>query len=85
MSRGKEVIFWKGRLEGDRRAKLQSGIEVRVTCEVRTFGELTCDCLFSSEVYIKRSEKTFQCSENHFNALCDGNIGPLVDMIFSLP
>ena len=57
VSRRKKVIFRKGRLEGDRteidpvHALLQSGIEIRVTCEVRTFGELSRDCLSCREVY----------------------------------
>ena len=91
LSRGKKVIFRKGRLEGNRtekdlvRALLQSclekaGIEVRVTCEVRAFGELTCDCRSSREVY-EGVKKTFQCSKNHFKAFCDGIIGPVVDML----
>ena len=91
LSRGKKVVFRRGRLEGDRtekdpvRALLQSclekiGMEVRVRCEDRTFDELTRDCPSSREV-CEEVENPFQSSENHFKLFYDATIGQFVDML----
>ena len=91
LSRGKKVIFRKGRLEGDRtenypvRALLQSCLEkirteVSVKCEDRTLDELTRDCPSSREV-CEEVKKTFQSLDNHFKAFYDGIIGPIVDLL----
>ena len=91
LSRGKKVIFRKGRLEGDRtdeypvRALLQSclkkiGIDVSVRCEDRTFDELTRDFPSSREV-CEEVKKTFQSLDNPFKIFYDGIIGPIVDML----
>ena len=56
------------------------GTEVRVRCRDRTFDELIRDCPSSREVY-EEVKKTFQCSDNHFKAFCDGIMGPIVDML----
>ena len=91
LSRGKKVIFRKGRLEGDRtendpgQALLQSCLEkiqteVRVICEDRTLDDLTRDCPSSREV-CEEVKKPFQSLDNHFKAFYDGIIGPIVDLL----
>ena len=91
LSRGKKVIFRKGRLEGDRtendpgHALLQSCLEkirteVSVRCEDRTLDELTRDCPSSREV-CEEVEKTFQSLDTHFKAFYDGIIGPIDDLL----
>ena len=91
LSKGKKVIFRKGRLEGDRtekypvRALLQSclekvGSDFRVRCEDRTFHEVTHDCPYSSE---EREEvkKPFHSLDNNFKAFYDGMIGPIAEFL----
>ena len=91
LSRGKKVIFRKGRLEGDRtenhpvRALLQSCLEkirkeVRVRCEDRTLDELTRDSSSTKEV-CKEVKKPFQSLGNNFKAFFDGVIGPIFDLL----
>ena len=91
LSRGKQVTFRKGRLEGDRRDKcpvrslMQSclekiGTDVRVRCEDRTFDELTHDCPFSREV-CEVEKKSFQSLDNPFKVFYDAVVGPIVDML----
>ncbi|XP_074611125.1 uncharacterized protein LOC141865723 [Acropora palmata] len=91
LSRGKQVTFRKGRLEGDRRDKypvrslMQSclekiGTDVRVRCEDRTFDELTHDCPFSREV-CEEEKKSFQSLDNPFKVFYDAVVGPIVDML----
>ena len=91
LSRGKKVIFRKGRLEGDRtenypvRALLQSCLEkirteVCVRCEDRTLDELTRDSLSSREV-CEEVKKPFHSLDNHFKAFYDGIIGPILDLL----
>ena len=91
LSRGKKVMFRKGRLEGDRtendppRALLQSCLEkirkeVSVRCEDRTLDELTRDCTSSREV-CEEVKKPFQSLDNHFKAFYDGIIGPVFDLL----
>ncbi|XP_044177348.1 tetratricopeptide repeat protein 28-like, partial [Acropora millepora] len=91
LSRGKKVIFRRGRLEGDRtendpvRALLQSCLEkirneVSVRCEDRTMDELTRDCPSSREV-CEEVKNPFQPLDNHFKAFYDGIIGPVVDLL----
>ena len=93
LSRGKKVIFRKGRLEGDRtendpvRALLQSCLEkirteVIVRCEDRTLDEITRDCPSSREV-CEEVKKPFQSLNNHFKAFYDGIISPIVDLLGS--
>ncbi|XP_015763784.1 PREDICTED: uncharacterized protein LOC107342792 [Acropora digitifera] len=89
LSRGKKVIFRKGRLEGDRRETdpvrelLQSclqkiGTDVRVRCEDRTFHELTRDFLSSREM-CKDVKKSFQSPNNPFKPFYDAIIGPIAE------
>ncbi|XP_015774331.1 PREDICTED: tetratricopeptide repeat protein 28-like [Acropora digitifera] len=91
LSRGKKVIFRKGRLVGDRtkndpvRALLQSCLkkirtEVIVRCEDRTLDELTRDCPSSREV-CEEVKKPFQFLDNHFKAFYDAVIGPVVELL----
>ena len=91
LSRGKKVIFRKGRLEGDRtenypvRALLQSCIEkirteVCVKCEDRTVDGLSRDCPSSREV-CEEVKKPFHSLDNHFKAFYDGIIGSIVDLL----
>ncbi|XP_044167747.1 tetratricopeptide repeat protein 28-like [Acropora millepora] len=90
LSRGKKVIFRKGRLEGDRRetypvhALLQNCLEkirteVSEGCEDRTLDELPFDWQSSREG--EEVKKPFQSLENHFKAFYDGIIGPIVDVL----
>ncbi|XP_074612529.1 uncharacterized protein LOC141866888 [Acropora palmata] len=91
LSRGKQVTFRKGRLEGDRRDKYpvrslmkscleKIGTDVRVRCEDRTFDELTHDCPFSREV-CEEEKKSFQSLDNPFKVFYDAVVGPIVDML----
>ena len=96
LSRGKEIIFRRGRLEGDRteeylaekypvRALLQSclakiGTDVRVRCEDRTIDELTRDCLSSREV-CKEEKKSFHSSNDPFKPFYDAIIGPIAEFL----
>ena len=91
LSRGKKVIFRKGRLEGDRRetdpvrALLQNCLEkirteVSVECEDRTLDELPIDWQSSREEG-EEVEKPFQSLENHFKTFYDGIIGPIADVL----
>ena len=91
LSRGKKVIFRKGRLEGDRtkndpvRALLQSCLkkirtELIVRCEDRTLDELTRDCSSSREVR-EEVKKPSQSLGNHFKAFYNAIIGPIVDLL----
>ncbi|XP_044166260.1 tetratricopeptide repeat protein 28-like [Acropora millepora] len=91
LSRGKKVIFRKGRLEGDRaetypvRALLQSclekiGTDLGVRCEDRTFHELSCDRLSSREV-CKEVKKSFQSSNSPFKPFYDAIIGPIAEFL----
>ena len=91
LSRGKKVIFRKGRLEGDRRetypvrALLQNCLEkIRtedsVGCEDRTLDELPFDCRSSREEG-EELKKPFQSLDNHFKAFYDGIIRPIDDVL----
>ena len=91
LSRGKKVIFRKGRLEGDRRetypvrALLQNCLEkIRtedsVGCEDRTLDELPFDCRSSREEG-EELKKPLQSLDNHFKAFYDGIIRPIDDVL----
>ena len=91
LSRGKKVIFRKGRLVGDRtekypvRSLLQSSLEkiaadVGVRCEDRTFHEVSRDSLSGREV-CKEVKKSSQSSDNPFKPFYDAVIGPIVEFL----
>ena len=93
LRKGKKIVFWKRRLEGDKREKdplftlLQSslekmGAEDTKRCEDRTFDELDNECLLRIEVRDKGVGKPpLPSLDNPFKPFYDAVIDPILDML----